>query len=68
MLRRGARLSCPYHLPLHLNNQQLNLYDCYALTSMPDASALTQLKDVDLPSHLKGWKAGGRKAFSAEGR
>ena len=48
--------------------QGLFVGSCVALTSMPDASALTQLEVEGLPSHLEGWEAGGRKAFSAEGR
>ena len=47
--------------------QVLNLDGCEDLTGMPDASALTQLEVGGLPSHLEGWEAGGREAFSAEG-
>ena len=62
MLR--ARGAAPERLGECKALQTLNLYDCKALTSLPDLSGREQLKVEDLPEHLKPWKERGYKAFS----
>ena len=43
--------------------EQLYLYDCDGLTSLPDLSGLEKLEVKNLPNRLKPWEAGGRKAW-----
>ena len=55
--------SLPAELASLSSLRTLDLDECLALTCMPDLSGLPQLKVKGLPSHLKAWEAGGRKAY-----
>ena len=43
-----------------------DLFGCWSLVSLPDASSLKNLEVYCLPEHLEPWRAGGFKAWELE--